>query len=119
MANRMIYVDKTEIVFLVLTKKKFLNHNLTAKDIIRIQFDKTTSKLLGFIKSEDETITVASSKLSAPIVYKRSENKKHFDDYKRELEKFAKENYVTFTDNTKEDCWKVVLFFNSRSSHVG
>lgn len=102
MNKRMIYVDKTEAVFLVSTKTKVINHNLSAKDIIRIQFDKRSSKLLGFINVENETITIASGKLGAPIIYTKKENKKFFDKYKCELEEFAKNNYVTFADNTKD-----------------
>ena len=101
MAQRRIYVDKTEIVFLVPTKNSMVRHNITAKDISRIQFDKSQKNILGFIKSETETITVVSGKAGAPIVYKKSQNKKFFDEYKKELEKFAKDNNVTFADETK------------------
>ncbi len=102
MAQRRIYVDKTEIVFLVPTKNNTARYNLSASDIIRIQFDKSVTNILGFIKSEIETITVVSGKTGAPIVYKRNQNKKYFDTYKCELEKFAKQNYVTFADKTKD-----------------
>lgn len=101
MAQRRIYVDKTEIVFMVPTKSSMARYNLSAKDINRIQFDKSTVNILGFIKSESETITVVSGKAGTPIVYKKSQNKKFFDKYKRELEKFAKDNNVTFADETK------------------
>jgi len=101
MAQRRIYVDKTEIVFLVPTKNSMSRYNLSARDITRIQFDKSVINIFGFIKSESETITVVSGKAGAPIVYKKSQNKKFFDEYKRELEKFAKDNSVTFADETK------------------
>lgn len=101
MAQRRIYVDKTEVLFFVPAKNKSIRRSLVASDIVRIQFDKSISKILGFIKSETETITVVSGKLATPIVYKRNQNKKYFDEYKRELEKFANQNYITFVDNTK------------------
>ena len=102
MAQKRVYVDKTEVLFFVPAKNKIVRHSLTASNIVRIQFDNTTTKILGFIKSETETITVVSGKLASPIVYKRNENKKYFNEYKRELENFAKQNYVTFIDNIKE-----------------
>lgn len=102
MAQRRIYVDKTEVIFLVPTKNKIIRRSLGAGDIVRIQFDKSVAKILGFIKSETETITVVSGKLKTPIVYKKNEHKKYFDEYKRELENFAKQNYVTFVDKTED-----------------
>ena len=102
MAQRRIYVDKTEVLFFVPAKNKSVRRSLTASDIVRIQFDKSVTKILGFIKKETETITVVSGKLAAPIVFDRNQNKKYFDEYKRELENFAKQNYITFTDKTKD-----------------
>ena len=100
MAQRRIYLDKTEGVFHVPTKNNIAKFNLVARDIIRIQFDKKSTLILGFIKSETETITIVSGKLKSPIVYKKNQNKQYFDEYKCELEKFAKDNNITFTDNT-------------------
>lgn len=102
MAQRRIYVDKTEVVFFVPTRKNVVRYNLLASDIVRIQFDKKFTNILGFIKSETETITVVSGKIVAPIVYKKNQNKKYFNKYKCELEKFAKQNYITFDDKTRE-----------------
>lgn len=102
MAQRRIYVDKTEIVFLVPTKNKMVRYNLASSDIVRIQFDKSIANIFGFIKSETEIITVVSGKVKTPIVYKKNQNKKYFDEYKCELAKFAKDNNVTFADKTKE-----------------
>ena len=101
MVQGRMYIDKMEIVFLVPAKNKTVRHNLSASDIARVQFDKSVTKTLGFIKSEDETITVVSGKVGAPMIYKKSKNKKHFDEYKRGLEEFARRNNVTFIDNTK------------------
>lgn len=101
MAPKRIFLDKTEIVFMVPAQKKVVRRELAAKDIVRIQFDAKDTKLLGIIPQKDETITVVSGKLGTPIVYKKSQNKKYFDEYKSGLARFAKENNVTFTDNTK------------------
>lgn len=101
MAQRRIYFDKTEIVFMVPTKNNIARYNLSAKEIIRIQFDKDEKKIFGIFKSESETITIVSGKLAAPLVYKKSQNKKYFSEYKRDFERFTKENHVSFTDNTK------------------
>ena len=101
MAPKRIFLDKTEIVFMVPAQKKVVRRELAAKDIVRIQFDAKETKLLGIIPQKDETITVVSGKLGTPIVYRKTQNKKYFDEYKSGLARFAKENYVTFTDNIK------------------
>ena len=101
MAPKRIFLDKTEIVFMVPAQKKVVRRELAAKDIVRIQFDAKETKLLGIIPQKNETITVVSGKLGTPIVYRKTQNKKYFDEYKSGLARFAKENNVTFTDNTK------------------
>ena len=100
MAQRRVYVDKTEVVFMVPKKNKVVRECLAARDIVRIQFHKSTTKFLGFLSLTTESIEVVSGKLGAPIVYKKNQNKKYFDEYKRDLAKFAKDNTVTFMDNT-------------------
>ena len=101
MAVRRIFVDKTELVLMVPKKNKVVRKSLTSGEIARIQFDKQETKLFGIFNIETEAIKIVSGKLGAPIVYKKSQNKKYFDEYKRELEKFAKDNFVTFADNVK------------------
>jgi len=101
MAVRRIFVDKTELVLMVPKKNKVVRKSLTSGEIARIQFDKQETKLFGIFNIETEVIKIVSGKLGAPIVYKKSQNKKYFDEYKRELEKFAKDNFVTFADNVK------------------
>lgn len=99
MAPRRIFPDKTEIVFMVPTKNKVIRQSLTAKEIVRIQFDKCKENFLGIIPRDSESITIVSGKLANPLVYKKLANKKFFDSYKSELEKFTKENNVSFTNN--------------------
>ena len=72
MAPKRIFLDKTEIVFMVPAQKKVVRRELAAKDIVRIQFDAKDTKLLGFIPQKDEMITVVSGKLGTPIVYRKT-----------------------------------------------
>lgn len=102
MAQRRVFIDKTEIVFMVPVKSKVARYELSAKEIVRIQFDKCTERVFGVFPKQSEMITIVSGKLGSPIVYKRGANQKFFDEYKRGLEKFAKDNFVTFTDNITE-----------------
>jgi len=99
MAPRRIFPDKTEIVFMVPTNKKIIRQSLTCKEIVRIQFDTCKENILGIIPRDSESITIVSGKLANPIVYKKFANKAFFDTYKSELEKFAKDNKVSFTNN--------------------
>ncbi len=101
MAQRRVYLDKTSIVFMVPGKKKVIRRELSSQEIVRIQFDKCTERVLGIFPQKSEMITIVSGKLGNPITYKKGQNKKYFDEYKSGLEKFAKDNHVTFTDNTK------------------
>ena len=101
-APRRIFTDKTEIVFMVPTKNKVVRKSLTAKEIVRIQFDKCKENILGIIPRDSESITIVSGKLGSPIVYKKFENKKFFNAYKTELEKFTKDNKVSFTNNLND-----------------
>lgn len=99
MAQRRIFIDKTEIVFMVPAKSKVVRRELSAKEIVRIQFDECTERTLGIFPKKSEMITIVSGKLGAPLVYKKGQNGKFFAEYKAGLEKFAKDNFVTFTDN--------------------
>jgi hypothetical protein len=101
MANRRIYLDKSELTLLIPGKKKVEDVHLTSGVITRIQFDKCTERMLFVIPQQSEKITITTSKRAQPVVYTKGKNKVFFDQYKQELEKFAKENNVTFADNTK------------------
>jgi hypothetical protein len=97
MAQRHILADKTELVLNVEGKKKFEMVNLTYDQIVRIQFDKIKEYKL-FFKVDSEAITIVSSK-RGPIVFKKSKEKSFFEEYKKVLEQFCKNNNVTFTNN--------------------
>ena len=84
---------------MVALRSKVARRELAANEIIRIQFDKCTERVLGIFPKESEMISIVSGKLGAPIVYKKGENKKYFEEYKNGLEKFAKDNKITFTNN--------------------
>ncbi len=101
MANRRIYLDKSELTLLIPGKKKVEDVHLASSVITRIQFDKCTERIFLVIPKQSEKITIVSSKRAQPVVYTKGQNKAFFDQYKEELAKFAKEYNVTFTDNTK------------------
>ena len=101
MANRRVYLDKSEVTILIPGKKKVEDVHLTNGQITRIQFDKCTERILFVIPQQSEKITIVSSRRAQPIVLTKGQNKAFFEDYKQELAKFAKEYNVTFTDNTK------------------
>lgn len=97
MAQRHILADKTELILNVEGKKKFEMVHLTYDQIVRIQFDKIKEFKL-FFKVDSEAITIVSSK-RGPIIFKQSKEKKFFEEYKQILEKFSKDNNITFTNN--------------------
>ena len=101
MAMRHIYPDKTEIVLSVEQKNKFSTVELSYDKITRIQIDKCKEfRLFRFVDSE--CIQITNRKTAQPIVYKKFKEKSFFEAYKTELEKFAKDNKITFVDNTKK-----------------
>lgn len=101
MANRRMYLDKSEITVLIPGKKKVEDVHLSSGQITRIQFDKCTERMLLVIPQQSEKITIVSSKRANPIVMTKGQNKAFFEQYKTELAQYAKEYNVTFTDNTK------------------
>ncbi len=98
MAQRHIFCDKTEIVCMVMGKKKMQTFNLPFDSITRIQFDAYEERKL-FKKVPSEKITILSGKRAEPIIYTKLKEKQFFEDYKKELEKFAQDNRITFTNN--------------------
>jgi hypothetical protein len=97
MAQRHILADKTELILNVEGKKKFEMVHLTYDQIVRIQFDRIKEFKL-FFRVDSEAITIVSSK-RGPIVFKKTKEKNFFEEYKQVLEKFCKDNRVTFTNN--------------------
>ncbi len=101
MAKNHLICDKTEIIATVLMGNQYRNVNLTADKIRRIQFDKYEAKAFLRKPTESEKITIESSGAPVPIIFEKSKEKEFFDGYKTQLEKFAKDNHLTFVDNTK------------------
>lgn len=77
------------------------NVNISAEKIKRIQFDKCKEKISLFKTGDSEKITIETAAVPEPIVYYKQKEKEFFDSYKEQLEKFAKNNRITFADNTK------------------
>ncbi len=98
MAVKSIQADKTELVLMVEGKKKYEVLNVTFDQITRIQI-RPTEVFSFFKKVPSEEIVIVTRKKSEPLVYKKHKEKKFFDEYKRELEEFAKNNRVTFINN--------------------
>jgi non-homologous end joining protein Ku len=102
MAEKRILFDKTEIVVMFPTKKKFISLSLAYNDIVRIQFDSCEERKL-FKKIPSEKITITTGKWGTPIVYTKAKEKKFFEEYKQGLEKFCKDNRVTFINNLNDE----------------
>jgi len=102
MAEKLVMIDKAELVLFVPTKDGMTSFNLAASNIVRIQYDKCVeTSFFGLVKKDSEKITIVTPKRPTPIEYYKSKNAQYFDEYKAELEAYAKANRVTFTDNTK------------------
>jgi hypothetical protein len=101
MAKNHLICDKTEIIVTVLMGNQWKNVNITADKIKRIQFDKCRERAGLFRTVDSEKISIEFSPAPAPIVLFRQKEKKFFDGYKTQLEKFAKDNHLTFVDNTR------------------
>ena len=102
MAKNHLLCDKTVIIVTVLMGNQWRNVNLTADKIKRIQFDKCKERAFPFKKVDSEKITIEYSPSEIPIVIYKGKEKKFLETYKTQLEKFARDNHLTFVDNTKE-----------------
>jgi len=101
MAKNHLVCDKTEIIVTVLMGNQWRNVSITADKIRRIQFDRCKERAFLFKTVDSEKISIEYSPSPAPIVIFKQKEKKYFDDYKKQLEKFAKNNHLTFVDNTR------------------
>jgi len=102
MAKNHLLCDKTEIIVTVLMGNQWRNINITADKIKRIQFDKCKEKVSLFKMGDSERISIETSFSPMPIMIFKQKEKQFFDSYKEQLEKFAKNNRLTFVDNTKQ-----------------
>jgi len=96
--SRRIYTDRTELMLMYLDGNQYKAANLNRDQIVRIQLDEFKERRF-IIKVPSERIQIVAKNMSKPIVYTKLREKKHFDEYKSILEKYAKENRVTFINN--------------------
>ncbi|WP_105617297.1 hypothetical protein [Vallitalea okinawensis] len=94
MAVRHLLVDKTEMIMMVPQKKKYITRNAVFSDIRQIEFSSFEERQFLFLKKASEKITIHFTKGWEPLVYTRMKEKKFFDEYKNELERFCKENRI-------------------------
>ena len=97
-----IMVDKTEIVIAVEGKKRWSSHNLTYDTINRIQFGTDYVRKL-FRKVPVRSIRIFSSRLPQPATYLESKHKEYFEEYRRKLAEFARNNRISFQDEELSD----------------
>lgn len=100
MAKDRLIVDKTEIIATVLMGNQWRNVPITADKIRRIQYDKFNERKI-FKEVPSEMIKIETS-AGPPVTFTKLKEKEYFDQYKERLAKFAKDNKLTFVDNTKE-----------------
>ncbi len=95
-----ILFDKTELTLAVLGQKKAEVVHATYDKIKRIQIDSFMEKKL-FSKVPSEKISIFITGRENPVVYTKLKEKDFFNGYKENIKKFAKDNRITFEDNTK------------------
>lgn len=98
MANKRVLCDKTELVLTVPGKNKVSIENLTYEQIVSIRFE-PCKEFRFFRMVPSERIVITTSKHEKPIIYTKQKEKKHFNEYKRDLKEFAENNRVTFYNN--------------------
>ena len=76
--------------------------NLNYTEIVRVQIDEIIERKFLVWSIPSESITIKTAKQEKPIIYKKKREKLYWDEYKRDIEKFCKENNVSFT-NTIEN----------------
>ncbi|MCL2833198.1 MAG: hypothetical protein FWD78_08515 [Treponema sp.] len=99
MAGEKLFIDKTELVAGFIRGKKFVTANLTCENIISVSIEPCKTGL--FKNKPDERIVIASGKLNEPIIYYRHTEKKFFDSYAKDIEKFCKDNNISFRKNVE------------------
>ncbi len=97
-ARSKILYDKTEIIVVDTSGKRAVALNLTYDKVVSIQFDNSTvTKLFKKVPSEKITITVRGRE--NPVVFYQAEEAQFWDEYKRDLQKFVKDNRISFRNN--------------------
>lgn len=99
MAKEHLLFDKTEITAAVLSSNPPHVANLQASKISSIAI-KPFDEKAAFGKKPSEKIEIFVRGNAEPIVYTKLKEKAFWDVYKANLKKFAKDNRITFTDET-------------------
>lgn len=104
MSKERLLFDKTEIVAMVMVEneraeKRAQMLNLKYNKIVSITIKPHEEKTL-FGKKPSELIEIVVSGRNEPIVYTKLKEKKYWEGYKEGLRKFARENRLSFTDET-------------------
>ena len=94
MPKEHLFFDKTEIVAGFLSGKKYHSANLTCENITSVTIEPCKTGL--FKNKQSERIIIVSGKLPGPVIYYRHIEKMYFDGYVAGLEKFCKDNNITF-----------------------
>ena len=100
MAKDHLLCDKTEIVATQLMGNQWRQVSARADRIKTIRYDFVDTRKFFFLKGRDERISIEVSG-GMPITFMRSAEKGFFDDYKQRIREFAKNNNITFYDNTE------------------
>ncbi len=103
MARKHIFCEKTELVLIIIAGNGAFPMNLTYDQIVRIQFEPCTERKFLFFKVPSQKIVIVTRKNERPVEYFYSKEKQFFEEYKMELEKFARNNRVSFTNNLVAD----------------
>ena len=103
MASRpKITCDKTEIVFFDTSGKRARVVNLTYDKIVSIQFDNSSvKKLFGLKTVPSKKISITVRGASNPLVLFEADEKEYWEQYKKEVSAFCKDNRVSFHNNLK------------------
>ncbi len=100
MARPHILFDGTELVLLQMIKNKVAIVNLQHSNISRIQFD-TIKEFSFFRRVPSESIRIFTNISHVPYRYTRKTEKTFWEEYKKKLTQFAKDNNtISFSDNT-------------------
>jgi|GEM_PF-791070 len=101
MAKPHLLVDKTEIIVSILMGNNWRNIPITADKVKRIAITPFKVKKM-FGKKDSEAILIEVSSAPFPVMLVREKEKEHFDSYVEQLEKWAKNNHITWTNVVKD-----------------
>jgi len=102
MANKKhMYFDKTEIMLMYTDGNAYKSMNLTYDKIREIKIEKCYERKI-FKKVPSERIQIITKVSNIPIQYTRLKEKDYFEEYAKELSKFAKNNKIILIDTREK-----------------